>query len=89
MRRRRGPRRLRERVGAWGRRPCAGSAGRGESVGSPAPAEAAENAELGVAVAEREGRGAEAARGAGPRSEAVFWLFVWKKMAHKPRKFDR
>ena len=45
---------MRERVGAWGRRPCAGSAGRGESVGSPAPAEAAENAELGVAVAERE-----------------------------------
>ena len=50
-------------------------------MGSPAPAEAAENAELGVAVAEREGRGAEAARGAGPRSEAVFWFFVCKKMA--------
>ena len=75
---------MRERVGAWGRRPCAGSAGRGESVGSPAPAEAAENAELGVAVAEREGRGAEAARG-GTRSSAVGFSAAERRSADLER----
>jgi hypothetical protein len=42
-------------VGAWGRRPCAGSARRGDSVGSPAPEQAAEHAELGGAAAVRAG----------------------------------
>ena len=69
-------------MGAWGRRPCAGSAGRGESVGSPAPAEAAEHAELGAAEAERAGARCGGGGRRGASREPAAWRAAW----HCPRR---